>query len=47
MLFRSQEWTLRAFAIAFLGLVANQAIVQKTAFWTLARFVIPAACLGF
>jgi len=45
MIFRSPEWALRAFTIAFLGLVANQAIVQKTAFWTPARFVIPAACL--
>ena len=45
MIFRSSEWALRAFTIAFLGLVANQTIVQKTAFWTPARFVIPAACL--
>ncbi len=45
MIFKSPEWALRAFTIGFLGLVANQAIVQKTVFWTPARFVIPAICL--
>lgn len=45
MILRSPEWALRAFMIAVLGLIANQAIVQKTALWTPARFVIPAACL--
>ena len=45
MIATSPEWALRAFTIGFLGLIANQAIVQKTAFWAPARFVIPAACL--
>ena len=45
MVVKSPEWALRAFTIAFLGLLANQAIVQKTPLWTFARFIIPAACL--
>lgn len=41
----SPEMAFKAFTIGFLGLVCNQAIVMKTPIWTVARFLIPAACL--
>ncbi len=44
MVIKSPEAAFKAFTIALLGLVANQAIVTKTAVWTVARFIVPAAC---
>ena len=41
----SPEIAFKALTIGFLGLVCNQAIVPKTPFWTIARFLIPALCL--
>lgn len=41
----SPEMAFKALTIGFLGLVCNQAIVPKTPFWTIARFLIPALCL--
>lgn len=45
MISRSPETAFKALTIGFLGLVANQAIVPKTPLWTLARFLLPMACL--
>jgi hypothetical protein len=45
MIAMKPETAFKAFTICFLGLVANQSIVLKTPIWTVARFLIPIACL--
>lgn len=45
MVITSPELAFKAYTISFLGLVANQAIVPKTPFWTVARFLVPLICL--
>jgi hypothetical protein len=45
MIATSPERAFKALTIGFLGLVANQAIVPKTPLWTIARFLVPMACL--
>ena len=44
LVLRSPEAAFRALVIGYLGLVANPAIVPKTALWTPARLLLPAAC---
>lgn len=45
MVSASPEKAFKALTIGFLGLVANQWIVPKSAVWTIARFILPMACL--